>query len=473
MRFQASSQKGSPHHGDGRLTRATAKDKTFGASFAERERRAKRSHDRTIKIAISIAIVAFLVLSAALSSPQARDSTARAMFVTTVVVDSVGDVGQYSSIDIDLHDSIHISYRDTTNSNLKYATNESGAWLTYTIDHVGNLGGYTSIAVGNDTTSYYDAGNSTWYNATWPRAPVFISYYDISNSNLKVADNGTTMRWINDTKDAVGMVGLYTSMAADSLNKMHVSYCDQTHQSLKYATNASGSWQNRTVDNAGSVGLWTSIAVDSNGKAHISYYDNSNSHLKYATNAGGSWQNYTVDASGTTGTYTSIAIDQNNRAHISYYDIANGNLKYANNTAGTWANTTLDSTGDVGQYSSIAVDSNGRSHISYFDDTNGNLKYATDANGTWQTFTLDSTGVVGEYTSIAIDSGNNRYISYYDSTNGNLKCMGISDPASVPIPEFSAVLVPVVGVMAIALVIRTGRRKVAGSESVKKEGDAE
>jgi len=418
-------------------------------------------------------IVAVLMLSAALSFSQPRDSTARTMFVTIDVVDSVGDVGQYSSIELDTNDSIHISYRDTTNSNLKYATNESGTWLSYTIDGIGNVGGYTSIDVGQTQTSYYDAPNSTWHNATWLNAPIFIGYYDVSNSNLKCADNGTTTHWVNNTLDAKGMVGLYASMASDSLNKMHISYYDQTHQSLKYATNASGSWQNYTVDNAGSVGLWTSIALDSNGKVHISYYDNSNSHLKYATNAGGSWQNFTVDGAGSIGLHTSVAIDNNNRVHISYYDISNGDLKYANNTAGTWVNTTLDSPADVGQYSSIGIDSNGRSHISYFDSTNGDLKYATDASGTWQTFALDSTGIVGEYTSIAIDSSNNRYISYYDRTNGDLKCIGISDPPSVPIPEFSAVLLPIVGIMTITLLIRRMRMIAADTKGMKKEGDTE
>ncbi len=45
-----------------------------------------------------------------------------------------------TSIAIDSNDDVHISYRDATNGDLKYATDKSGSWVTTSIDTSGNVG---------------------------------------------------------------------------------------------------------------------------------------------------------------------------------------------------------------------------------------------------------------------------------------------------------------------------------------------
>jgi hypothetical protein len=72
-------------------------------------------------------------------------------------------------------------------------------------------------------------------------------------------------------------------------------------------------WAISTVDSTGYVGYFTSIAIDSNNKIHISYCDGTNDALKYATNVLGSWTTYTIDSPGYAGESTSIAIDLNYR----------------------------------------------------------------------------------------------------------------------------------------------------------------
>ena len=78
------------------------------------------------------------------------------------ILDSVGDVGEYSSIAIDSYGFKHISYRDVSNSYLAYATDQSGSWVVTTVDSAGNAGKYTSIAIdSNDAVhiSYQSGGN--------------------------------------------------------------------------------------------------------------------------------------------------------------------------------------------------------------------------------------------------------------------------------------------------------------------------
>ena len=76
-------------------------------------------------------------------------------------------MGYYTSIAIDSNDAVHISYYDTTNVDLKYATCSSGCtsasnWDNVSVDTTGDVGRYSSIAIdSNDAVhiSYYDATN--------------------------------------------------------------------------------------------------------------------------------------------------------------------------------------------------------------------------------------------------------------------------------------------------------------------------
>ncbi len=190
-----------------------------------------------------------LTINVAMSPTATPTNTGGA--IPSGIIDSTGNVGQYTSIAIDSNGSKHISYRDVSNQYLKYATDKSGSWVNTTVDNSAN-------------------------------------------------------------------VGLYSSIALDSNDAVHISYYDATSDNLKYATCASScssapSWTITSVDAPPqNVGLFTSIAVDSNNAIHISYYDSSNDDLKYATDKSGSWVITVVDASPEdTGYYNSIAIDSN------------------------------------------------------------------------------------------------------------------------------------------------------------------
>ncbi|DAC26034.1 MAG TPA: hypothetical protein D7H99_07350, partial [Candidatus Poseidoniales archaeon] len=195
-----------------------------------------------------------------------------------VSVDLAVNVGKYSSIAIDSNDAVHISYLDSTNYVLKYATCLSGCttasnWNDVSIDTTYAVGSWTSIGIGSNDV-------------------VHISYLDATNHDLKYAtcSSGctTASNWDMVSVDTTGDVGTYTSIAINSNDAVHISYYDTTNGELKYASCSSGcttasNWNDVSVDTTGNVGSWNSIAIDSNDAVHISYRDSTNNNLKYAT----------------------------------------------------------------------------------------------------------------------------------------------------------------------------------------------
>ena len=82
----------------------------------------------------------------------------------------------------------------------------------------GSVGENIDVATGTD-------------NRTW------ISYYDYTSKDLKVAQSDTSgiAGWNIWTVDAQGDVGMYSSIWVDQTNTAHVAYYDATDQKLKYA----------------------------------------------------------------------------------------------------------------------------------------------------------------------------------------------------------------------------------------------
>ena len=356
------------------------------------------------------------------------------------ILDSNGNVGEYSSIAIDSNGFKHISYYDDTNDDLKYATDKTGSWVTTSVDATWHsVGKYSSIAIDSNDV-------------------VHISYYDDTNSNLKYATCSSACsiasNWDTVTAHAAifADVGLSTSIAIDSNDAIHISYFDNQADNLNYATCSSGcttgsNWSIVSVDTPGNVVSQSSIAIDSNDAIHISYSDGTNGRLKYATcssgcTAEGNWSKVWVDTASNVGSWNSIAIDSNDVVHISYHDTTNHDLKYATCSSSClvhqnyWDKVYVDSVGDVGEYSSIAIDSNDVVHISYHDTTNRDLKYATCSSScttanNWNNVSVDETGDVGRYGSIAIDSNGVVHISYYDLSDEDLKSIVLDSSSNV------------------------------------------
>jgi predicted secreted protein len=176
----------------------------------------------------------------------------------------------------------------------------------------------------------------------------------------------------------------------------------------------------------GGAGTINSLALDVDGFAHISYFDDSDNTLKYAHWNGTSWSIQTVDNTPFAGTWNSLVLDSQSRPHIAYKEDTNDDLKYAFWNGNQWDIVAVQMTGDVGSYCSIALDDSDIPHISYIDEGAGKLLYANKTVSGWQTSTVDIGGIYGfgsalKYTSIALDKFNHPHISYSDYNTNSYK----------------------------------------------------
>jgi len=312
--------------------------------------------------------------------------------------------GEYSSIAMDSSNRPHITYYNGSDNKLKYTYYDGAQWHTETVDSVDYT--YNTSVIALDSN---DRPHISYCTGEWENSYLKYAYYDGNNWNIT----------------SLGIKTYFsTSIALDSNDRPHISCCvgEWPEADLKHVYWDGLSWQNETIDSESCVGMWSSIAVDLNDNVHISYQDGGdNDDLKYAYYDGNSWSVETVDEQGIVGAFTSVSLDSANRPHISYYDgLPNRDLKYAYNNGDTWIIETVDSDGYTGEHTSIAVDSNDRPHIAYYDYwPNYYLKYAFWNGSAWQKETVDLKEHVYQFVSLALDLSNSPHISYY--ANSGLK----------------------------------------------------
>lgn len=287
---------------------------------------------------------------------------------------SPGIVGRYSAIALDAAGRPVISYRDTTNGDLKvlHCTNRdcSGPQFPTSPDTEGNGGTHTAMVLGLD-------GN-----------PV-ISYRDNTNGDLKVLACTTPDCSGSQTPnrpDTQGIVGAYTAIALGLDGNPVISYRDFSDGDLKVlrctTPDCSGPQTPTSPDAADNVGAYTALVLDAAGNPVISYYDNSNRDLKvlHCTNPGceGPQTPESPDVARNVGTFTDLALTASGNPVVVYRDVTNRDLKLLRctnpNCSGAQTPVVVDQEGDVGSYAALALDGGDDAVVSYYDGTNGDLR---------------------------------------------------------------------------------------------------
>ena len=242
----------------------------------------------------------------------------------TTSVDTVGDVGQFSSVTTGVDGLGLISYYDNTNNHLK-------------VLHCGN-----PACSSTNTITTVDTNGYTGYNSSsitiGGDGMGLISYWDYANLDLKVLHCGNLLCNSGNTStsvDTAGDVGGYNAIITGADGLGLVSYYDNTHGDLKVLhcgnPQCSSGNTSTSVDTTGDVGLWNSITIGRDGLGLIAYQDLTHHVLKVAHcgNLACSSNNVSVvmDASGDVGQYNSITIGSDGLGLISNYNHSNGSLR--------------------------------------------------------------------------------------------------------------------------------------------------
>lgn len=227
---------------------------------------------------------------------------------------------------------LHLTYPVDLNGNC--GTNN--AWYCEIVDSTGDVGQYSSIAI-------YDNGSASTRKTG-------VAYYDATNRALKAAIWSCpligTCSW-NIATIQRGIVGVsdfgrYASIAFDSLGVAHISYYYGNafgDDALKYASyvgsggncgldGAVGKWECESVVSGANTGTHTSLDLTNNDAPYIAFYDSSPGEIRVCNRAGTSWACAVIDS--VNPGLPALALDQSNHAHIAYYDgVVSGMLKYA------------------------------------------------------------------------------------------------------------------------------------------------
>ena len=298
--------------------------------------------------------------------------------------DTTGNDGYYTSLELDAVGNPVISYLGgAVDLKVMHCNDPNCAGGDESIvspDTVGNVGYYTSLeldADGNPVVSYYDQtnGNLKVLHCNDPDC--------VGGDSIAIADSGGNF--------GADVVGTHTSLALDATGKPVISYHDVTNGDLKVVhcddpACQDGQSQNAyRADTADLVGYYTSLELDGDGNPVVSYYDVTNGDLKLlhcydpACATGGTVER--VDLIDRVGLWTSLALDGAGKPVISYFDATNSALKVVHCDIASCADGQLDeivdNAGDVGSWSSLVLDTDGNPVISYYDatnDLNGDLK---------------------------------------------------------------------------------------------------
>ena len=250
-----------------------------------------------------------------LPNSRLKYATTKPGFLALVIVEQ-GFVGWFSSLGVSKEGVVHISYTDVEEEDLHYAVCQAGcdksaAWTLETVNSEGQVGKHTSLqldASGAPHISYWDESESslqvahllpdgTWAIEVVDKGPTLgwashlllgaepgtahITYLDQGAGLLRYAYRAIG-GWQPQTVGAaiIGpFLGQSTSIALDVLGRPHIAFTDDTKHGLKYArclemcgaACCEGQWNVTSADPVIVLGQAASIAMGQGGTPLIAY----------------------------------------------------------------------------------------------------------------------------------------------------------------------------------------------------------
>jgi len=323
-------------------------------------------------------------------------------------------VGEYTSIAVDAGGSVHISYFDYTNRDLKYATNASGSWQTYTVDSAGDVGEYTSIAVdagGHCHISYYDDTHdgdlkyATNAHATDQNPDIKGVMED--NPNTKYKNEKTKTQGCSKANgEPTGMPGLLVNLASLNfvLQDKDIAYADIGRSiAIERSYNSYSTYQG-IFGRGWTFNYGVYLVVDASG--NITVMRGTGAEKSFTRNTDGTYtppkgvfDKLTKNTDGTyslwskgdrltyafsvTGVLTSVKDSNNNTVTLAY----DGSNRLTTITDAAGRNTTFTYNAD----NQVATITDPLNRPIIFTYENGNMKTSTDLAGVTTTFTYEAT----------------------------------------------------------------------------------
>lgn len=309
------------------------------------------------------------------------------------VVDQVGPgAGYYTLLGIDSIGHAHMVFADDYVQDLDYVTNESGSWVTTTLQellfiHWGLSGAID--AEGNFHSIFM--GRNQWYPD-----PYFLYY-----ASDKTGQWETEL--VDDTADVSGGYrGMY-DVDVDSGGNTHTAYVTRDTNEVRYAHNVTGTWVISTIVACGTSCQSVAIKMDSFDKTHIVYSDSALSEIRHATNQSGFWT-FNVIAQNT-GTDFDLVIDSSDNLHLIY---DNSGLHYAFNSSGIWNIEPISCVDTSLSNYALRLDAYGYAHIV---STSG--YYYTNISGSWQCEPIGTGHLYPDGIGLAMDDSGYAHVTFF------------------------------------------------------------
>ena len=390
-----------------------------------------------------------------------------------------GEVGQFAALAQDVEGHLHVAYYDALAGDLKYAFGyaPSGAaaivWSRLTAAAEGDVGRHCDLALtssGNPVITFRDETEGSL------KAAFLVGTRTLGPDGTLLTPTEFTIETIDATSPNTG---LYSSIAIDSQNLIHVAYKDEANGRLLYARRPAGGWVSEIVDGGPSqpVGTFAKIVINERRDPPLPliFYQadlplDLRALERVSPQAG--WAAYAstggvLDAEGETGHFIDAAADPaRDRFFVAYQRarpdlLSRADLRLAILEGGTTVTTelvlscrvdpfiTCDPTllpGNYGHYASIALDAAGRPRIAHYDARNGGLVFERRLFGDLPPFgsvpqdlwdiqaRLERRGDVGLYTSSTSHvyaDGEAIRVAFYDASRTALRLATVRNNAPV------------------------------------------